>query len=138
MTQKTLLKLAWQSILKNKMRTVLTMLGIVIGVGAVIVMVAVGYGAQSADPEADQQPRHEPDPRDAGRHAAGRREPGRRAPSTGSRSRTREKLKREGTMLAAVSPVIFARQVVIGPAGNWRTIDQRRVRRLLRRSATGR
>ena len=46
MTQKTLLKLAWQSILKNKMRTVLTMLGIVIGVGSVIVMVAVGNGAQ--------------------------------------------------------------------------------------------
>ena len=47
MTQKTLLKLAWTSILKNKMRTLLTMLGIVIGVGAVIVMVAVGQGAQS-------------------------------------------------------------------------------------------
>jgi len=47
MKQRTLLKLAWSSILKNKMRTLLTMLGIVIGVGAVIVMVAVGTGAQS-------------------------------------------------------------------------------------------
>ena len=47
MKQQTLLKLAWQSILKNKMRTLLTMLGIVIGVGAVIVMVAVGHGAQA-------------------------------------------------------------------------------------------
>jgi putative ABC transport system permease protein len=34
MKQRTLLKLAWASILKNKMRTLLTMLGIVIGVGA--------------------------------------------------------------------------------------------------------
>ena len=42
-----LIKVAAQSILKNKMRTVLTMLGIVIGVAAVIVMVAVGYGARS-------------------------------------------------------------------------------------------
>jgi len=47
MTQRTLLMLAWQSIVKNKMRTLLTMLGIVIGVGAVIVMVAVGNGAQT-------------------------------------------------------------------------------------------
>jgi ABC-type lipoprotein release transport system permease subunit len=40
------MKVAAQSILKNKMRAMLTMLGIVIGVGAVIVMVAVGNGAQ--------------------------------------------------------------------------------------------
>ena len=46
MKQSTLLKVASQSILKNKLRTLLTMLGIVIGVGAVIVMVAVGNGAQ--------------------------------------------------------------------------------------------
>ena len=46
MKQRVLLRLAWQSIVKNKMRTLLTMLGIVIGIGAVIVMVAVGNGAQ--------------------------------------------------------------------------------------------
>jgi ABC-type transport system involved in multi-copper enzyme maturation permease subunit len=39
--------LALQSILKNKTRAMLTMLGIVIGVAAVVVMVAVGYGARS-------------------------------------------------------------------------------------------
>ena len=48
MRKSTLIKVATQSILKNKMRTFLTMLGIVIGVAAVIVMVAVGYGAQSS------------------------------------------------------------------------------------------
>lgn len=47
MKSSTLIKVASQSILKNKMRTLLTMLGIVIGVGAVIVMVAIGQGAQS-------------------------------------------------------------------------------------------
>ena len=47
MKQTTLLKVASQNIVKNKMRTLLTMLGIVIGVGAVIVMVAVGNGAQT-------------------------------------------------------------------------------------------
>ncbi|HET9012137.1 MAG TPA: ABC transporter permease [Gemmatimonadaceae bacterium] len=121
MTQKTLLKLAWQSILKNKMRTVLTMLGIVIGVGSVIVMVAVGHGAQSQIqkqisslgtnlilvlPGASQQ--------------------GGVSQGAGTFNRITvedaQKLKLEGTMLAGVSPVIFARQVVIGPAGNWRTM----------------
>ena len=42
-----LIKVALKSIVKNKMRTLLTMLGIIIGVGAVIVMVAIGEGAQS-------------------------------------------------------------------------------------------
>lgn len=42
-----LIKVASKSIIKNKMRTLLTMLGIIIGVGAVIIMVAVGEGAQS-------------------------------------------------------------------------------------------
>ncbi len=39
---------AFQSIRANKMRSVLTMLGIIIGVGAVITMVALGSGAQKA------------------------------------------------------------------------------------------
>lgn len=38
------LKMAWQSILANKMRSFLTMLGVIIGVGAVIAMVAMGQG----------------------------------------------------------------------------------------------
>ncbi len=39
---------AFQSIRANKMRAVLTMLGIIIGTGAVITMVALGSGAQKA------------------------------------------------------------------------------------------
>ena len=120
MKQKTLLKLAWSSILKNKMRTLLTMLGIVIGVGAVIVMVAVGQGATSQiesqinslgtnliliTPGASQQG----------------------GVSQGAQTFNRitvedaQKLKAESMTLAGVSPIIFARQVVIGPEGNWRT-----------------
>ncbi len=41
-----LLEVAQSSLLKNKTRSLLTMLGIVIGVSAVVVMVAVGMGAQ--------------------------------------------------------------------------------------------
>jgi putative ABC transport system permease protein len=42
---KNLLKVSVKSILKNRMRSLLTSLGIIIGVGAVIVMVAIGEGA---------------------------------------------------------------------------------------------
>ncbi len=42
----TVLKVAIKSLLANKLRTILSMLGIVIGVGAVISMLALGTGAQ--------------------------------------------------------------------------------------------
>lgn len=46
MSYKELLGIAWQSIVSNKMRSTLTILGIVIGIAAVITLVAVGRGAQ--------------------------------------------------------------------------------------------
>ncbi len=55
MKSSVLVRIAGESIRKNKMRTLLTMLGIVIGVGAVIVMVAVGHGAQTQHREPDQR-----------------------------------------------------------------------------------
>jgi putative ABC transport system permease protein len=42
----TVLRVALKSLLANKMRTLLSMLGIIIGVGAVISMLALGSGAQ--------------------------------------------------------------------------------------------
>ncbi len=42
-----LLKASSRSILRNRMRSLLTSLGIIIGVGAVIVMVAIGEGSQA-------------------------------------------------------------------------------------------
>lgn len=42
-----LLKVAYKSIIKNRMRSFLTMLGIIIGVGAVIALVAIGEGTSA-------------------------------------------------------------------------------------------
>jgi putative ABC transport system permease protein len=43
-----LLRLAWRAILRNKFRALLTMLGIIIGVAAVITMVAIGQGSKQS------------------------------------------------------------------------------------------
>ncbi len=43
-----LLTIAWKAIKRNKMRTFLTMLGIIIGVGAVIAMIAIGQGSRQS------------------------------------------------------------------------------------------
>jgi putative ABC transport system permease protein len=42
MKWKNLIKVAFKSIMKNRMRSLLTMLGIIIGVGAVIALVSIG------------------------------------------------------------------------------------------------
>ena len=43
-----LLRLAWKALLRNKVRSLLTMLGIIIGVGAVITMVSIGEGSKQS------------------------------------------------------------------------------------------
>ena len=119
----TLLTVASQSILKNKMRTLLTMLGIVIGVGAVIVMVAVGNGAQT---------QIEKQIKSLGTNLLivmpGATQQGGVSQGAGTFNRLTvedaEKLKREGTTLSAVSPVVSSRTQLIGPQGNWRTLIQ--------------
>jgi hypothetical protein len=45
---KAMLGEAWQAMGANRMRTALTMLGMVIGVGSVVLMMAIGQGAQYA------------------------------------------------------------------------------------------
>jgi putative ABC transport system permease protein len=120
MKQSTLFKVATQSILKNKLRTMLTMLGIVIGVGAVIVMVAVGHGAQS---QIERQIRS------LGTNLIlvlpGSTAQGGASQGAGTFNRLTiedaTKLRRDGSTFAAVSPVINTRAVVIGGQGNWRT-----------------
>jgi putative ABC transport system permease protein len=117
----TLVKLATGAIRKNKMRAALTMLGIIIGVAAVIVMVAVGFGARSRiraqinnlgtnmiviTPGAAQ--------------AAGVSQGAQAFPNLTLDDV--EKIRKEAQVVTAVSPVIVSRTQVIGEAGNWRTL----------------
>ena len=121
MKTKVLVKIATQSILKNKMRAALTMLGIIIGVAAVIVMVAVGFGARSRiraqinnlgtnmiviTPGAAQQ---------AGVSQGAQAFPNLTIDDA-------DKIQRDAQVVTAVSPVIVTRAQVIGDAGNWRTM----------------
>ncbi|HKO02349.1 MAG TPA: ABC transporter permease, partial [Thermoanaerobaculia bacterium] len=104
-----------------KMRAALTMLGIIIGVAAVIVMVAVGYGARTRiraqinnlgtnmiviTPGAAQQ--------------GGVSQGAQAFPNLTLEDA--EKIRRESQYVTAVSPVVVSRTQVIGPAGNWRTL----------------
>ncbi len=116
----TLIKVASQSILKNKMRTLLTMLGIIIGVGAVIVMVAVGQGAQSQIQNQINNLGTNMIVITPGASSQG-------GVSRGAQSYNRltvkdaEKIQRESLLISAVSPVVYTRTQAIGGQGNWRT-----------------
>jgi putative ABC transport system permease protein len=120
MKTKALLSMATGSILKNKMRTMLTMLGIVIGVGAVIVMVAVGNGAQKQIEAQIKNLGTNLIVVTPGSTAAG-------GASQGAQTFNRltvadaDKIRSDETMLSAVSPVIVTRTQIITGKGNWRT-----------------
>jgi putative ABC transport system permease protein len=120
MRASTLIKVAAQSILKNKMRTFLTMLGIVIGVAAVIVMVAVGYGAQTTIERqigslGTNMIVIMPGSSNVGGVNQGAGTFNRLTPAD------YEKLRRESLLLNAVSPVVFTNAQAISAYGNWRT-----------------
>ena len=115
-----LVAVALRSILRNKMRTLLTMLGVVIGVGAVIVMVAIGEGAQSQiHAQIDN----------LGTNmivvTPGSSSQGGVNQGAGSLNRLTvedaEALKSESFLLSAVSPSIVAPTQIVGGQGNWRS-----------------
>jgi putative ABC transport system permease protein len=120
MKSAVLVRIAGESIRKNKMRTLLTMLGIVIGVGAVIIMVAVGQGAQKSIANQINA---------LGTNllivTAGSSNQG--GVSQGAATFNRitiqdaDRLKSEGTLFSGVSPVVMTRTQVIAGGTNWRT-----------------
>jgi putative ABC transport system permease protein len=112
---------ASQSIVKNKMRTLLTMLGIIIGVGAVIVMVAVGMGARSQIREQINNLGTNMLVISPGFSMTGGVNQG-----AGSFNRLTladaEKIEREASLINAVSPVITTRVQAIANGNNWRAM----------------
>ena len=120
MQQSTLLKVAAKSIARNKMRSLLTMLGIVIGVAAVIVMVAIGNGArQQIESSINRLGTNVIMIMPTSTTNAG--------PSLGAATYNKltvadaMKIKREATLVSAVSPVVVTETQVIGGHGNWKT-----------------
>ncbi len=116
-----LVDIATKSILKNKMRTLLTMLGIIIGVGAVIVMVAVGQGAKS---EIQRRIDNLGTNMIVVTQAATRQGGVSGGAGTSGRLTLDDytALQKEGLLLSHVSPVLVAPSQVIGGANNWRTL----------------
>ena len=120
MRWENLLKIAFKSLFKNKMRSLLTALGIIIGVSAIIVMVAIVQGSQAQIEE------------HIGSLGAnmmiifpGASQAGGVSRGAGSFNRLTledaEKLAKQATLSTAVSPVVTARAQVIGGGNNWST-----------------
>jgi len=120
MKWQNLIKVAFKSIYKNKMRTLLTMLGIIIGVGAVIVMVAIGKGAEQ---------RIQNQISSLGTNLlmvfpGAARQGGVFMGPGSARELTLEdvdRLKKNATLMEALSPVVRTGSQIIGGAGNWAT-----------------
>lgn len=117
---KNLLKVALKSISKSRMRSLLTALGIIIGVAAVVVMVAIGDGAQV---QVEQQINA------LGSNMIiifpGSSSSGGIRMGAGSINRFTmddvEKIEDEATLIKAVSPIVRSGGQVIGGVGNWNT-----------------
>ncbi len=117
---KRLPQAAFRSILRNRMRSLLTAVGIIIGVSAVIIMVAVGRGfSQKIQDNINS----------LGTNlitlSPGAAKSGGVSQGGGSVSkftfRDVEKLKKEGTLFQGVSPVVRVPAQVIGGGNNWST-----------------
>lgn len=118
-----LLLIAWRAILRNKMRTFLTMLGIIIGVGAVISMIAIGEGSkQSIQSQISAMGSNmimiRPNSNVQG---------GVRLDNTSVESLTETDviaLQKKTAFIKAISPSVAARGQVVNGANNWSTSVQ--------------
>ena len=114
-------QVALSGLMANKLRAALTMLGIIIGVSAVIVMVAIGQGSQA---------RIEQEINALGTNLIvvfpGISRSGGVSRGAGSFNRFTfddvEKLKQGATLISAVSPMVHSDGQIIGGGNNWNTM----------------
>jgi putative ABC transport system permease protein len=120
MELKYLIRTAFRSIIRNRMRSLLTMLGVIIGVASVIDMVAIGKGAQLQIEEQVAALGTNVimiNPGSASQH-------GIRMGASSRQSMTVDDvtiLANEVPSLAAVAPLARASGQVVGGSGNWQT-----------------
>ncbi|GBU25640.1 macrolide export ATP-binding/permease protein MacB [Fibrobacteria bacterium R8-3-H12] len=118
MSPLALLRIAFRALLRNRMRTFLSVLGIVIGVAAVITMVAIGEGSkQSIKEQIGSLGANiiiiSPNPRQTS---------GVRMDASATQLLTVNDayaLRKKSKYLVAVSPVVDARGQVVATGGNW-------------------
>ncbi|HEX7676591.1 MAG TPA: ABC transporter permease [Thermoanaerobaculia bacterium] len=115
-----LVKLALQAIRKNKMRAALTMLGIIIGVAAVIVMVAIGSGARARiQSQINNLGTNMIVITPGSANTAGVSQGAQAFPTLSLDDVT--KIRSEAQYVTGVSPVVVSRSQVVAQLGNWRT-----------------
>ncbi len=114
-----LIRIALRGIARTKMRSALTMLGIIIGVGAVIVMVAIGSGARSRIEQSIQNLGTNMIVITPGANTAGGVSRGAGTMHSLSTDDA-AKLARESMLLSDVTPVIMTFSRIRGGGGNWR------------------
>lgn len=120
MQVKNILKVAIRSIMKSRMRSLLTALGIIIGVAAVVVMVAIGDGAQKQVEDQIASLGSNLIVITPGASLSGGVNRG-----MGTFNRFTfddvERIKDEATLISGVTPIVRSGGQIIGGVGNWFT-----------------
>jgi putative ABC transport system permease protein len=120
-----IIRVAFRALVRNKMRAMLTMLGIIIGVGAVIAMVSIGQGAQASVQAQIEGIGTNLLFVSAGAQNVGGVRSG--AGDSGTNTLTVEDLdaiKREVPSVAMVTPAVTARVQLVAANMNWNTSVQ--------------
>src|SRR3982074_1029750 len=117
-----IIRVAFRALVRNKMRAIMTMLGIIIGVSAVIAMVSIGQGAQASVQAQIQSIGSNLLFVSAGAQNVGGVRSG--TGDSGTNTLTVEDLdaiRREAPSVSMVTPTVNARSQLVSGNANWNT-----------------